>query len=156
MLRIQIPGFGALELEHLVLDYNGTLAVDGELVDGVGERLRVLSAQLEIHVITADTFGRARNALAGLPCAVRVLRGHRQVAAKLAYVKRLGARRCACIGNGRNDRSMLKAAALGIAVVLDEGASAETLASARVVTGSITDALDLLIHPLRLVATLRS
>ena len=156
MIRVAIPGYRKLEIEWLVLDYNGTLAIDGELADGVGERLRALSAHLAIHVVTADTFGRARGALAGSPCVLRVLPGNRQAAGKLAYVKRLGAQRCACIGNGRNDRLMLRAAALGIAVVLAEGASAESLASARVVTSSITDALDLLIHPLRLVATLRS
>jgi P-type E1-E2 ATPase len=156
MIRIQIPGFRTLVLEHLVLDYNGTLAVDGELKNGVSERLCILAAHVTIHVITADTFGRARSALAGLPCELSVLPKKRQDRAKLSYVKRLGARHCACIGNGRNDRSMLKAAALGIVVVLAEGASAEALASARVVTGSITDALDLLIHPLRLLATLRS
>jgi soluble P-type ATPase len=156
MIRIQIPGFRTLELDQLVLDYNGTLAIDGELVVGVDERLRALSAQLEIHVVTADTYGGARSALSGLPCKLRVLPKSRQEAAKLAYVRRLGARRCVCIGNGRNDRLMLRAAALGIAVVLAEGVSAETLASALVLTSSITDALDLLIRPLRLVATLRS
>jgi soluble P-type ATPase len=156
MICIQIPGFRKLELDRLVLDYNGTLAIDGELVDGVADRLRALSAQLTIHVVTADTFGRAGGALAGLPCELLVLPKNRQAGGKLAYVNRLGARRCACIGNGRNDRLMLRAAALGIAVVLAEGASAETLVSARVVATSITDALDLLIHPLRLVATLRS
>jgi soluble P-type ATPase len=156
MIRIPIPGFRTLALERLVLDYNGTLAVDGKLVGGVAPRLRRLSAQLEIHVVTADTFGRARDALAGLPCELVVLPRSRQDAAKLAYVRRLGARSCACIGNGRNDRSMLRAAALGIAVVLAEGASTETVAAARVVTTGITDALDLLRHPLRLVATLRS
>ena len=156
MIRFSIPGFRVLRLERLVLDYNGTLAVDGKLVGGVAPRLRRLSAQLEIHVVTADTFGRAREALAGLPCKVQVLPKSGQDAAKLAYVRRLGARGCACIGNGRNDRLMLRAAALGIAVVLAEGASTETVAAARVVTTSITDALDLLIRPLRLVATLRS
>jgi len=156
MIRIPIPGFGALALERLVLDYNGTLAVDGKLANGVSERLRALSARLDIHVVTADTFGRARDALAGLPCELRVLPKPRQDAAKLAYVRRLGARRCACIGNGRNDRLMLRAAALGIAVLLREGAAAEALRAADVVCLDIGDALDLLVHPLRLVATLRA
>lgn len=29
MIRIEVPGRGTLELEHLVPDLNGTLAVDG-------------------------------------------------------------------------------------------------------------------------------
>jgi soluble P-type ATPase len=155
MITIEIPGFGELRLKHLVLDYNGTLGVDGKLLRGVGTRLRRLSRSLRIHVVTADTFGRAREALAALPCKLSILAPSRQAAAKSAYVRRLGAARAVCIGNGRNDRSMLRVAALGIAVVQAEGAAAETLAAADVVVRSPLDALDLLLEPRRLVATLR-
>ena len=156
MLTFEIPGFNTLRIEHLVLDYNGTLACDGRLVKGVRERLKRLARSLRIHVVTADTFGKARAALAGLPCEITLLPPAKQYAAKYAYIDRLDTRRCACIGNGRNDRSMLKAAALAIAVLQTEGAAAETMAAADVVSSSILDALDLLAHPLRLVATLRS
>ena len=61
-----------------------------------------------------------------------------------------------CIGNGRNDRLMLKSAALGLAVVLAEGIAGETIPAADVISRSINDALDLLLNPLRLTATLRS
>jgi len=67
MIEIDIPGFGPLKLENLVLDYNGTLAVDGVLIGGVGERLSVLSKKLTVYVITADTFGNAREGLKGIP-----------------------------------------------------------------------------------------
>ncbi|MGN2393350.1 HAD family hydrolase, partial [Pelomicrobium sp. G1] len=70
-------------------------------------------------------------------------------------VERLGATGCACIGNGRNDHLMLKAAALAIAIVQQEGVWAGTLMSAQVIVGDIRDALDLLLYPQRLVATLR-
>lgn len=156
MLTVEIPGYGVLQIEHLVLDFNGTLACDGVLIEGVAYRLRVLASSLSVHVVTADTFGKASAALAGLPCAISILGPDHQDSAKLAYVVRLGCERTVCIGNGRNDRSMLKAAALGIAVVQVEAAAAETLAAADVISSSITDALDLLAHPLRLVATLRS
>lgn len=155
MLTIEIPGLRILRIEHLVLDYNGTLARDGRLVKGVRGRLKRLARNLRIHVVTADTFGKARVALAGLPCEIVLLPAGKQDAAKLAYVRRLDPTRCLCIGNGRNDRLMLRAAALGIAVVLAEGAASESLQAARVVTHSIADALDLLLKPLRLVATLR-
>ena len=68
MIRIDIPGGTRLLLEHLVLDFNGTLACDGELLPGVRQRLQPLSESIRIHVVTADTFGRAREQLAGLPC----------------------------------------------------------------------------------------
>lgn len=156
MLQVDISGYGSLRLRHLVLDYNGTLAVDGRLLPGVARRLRALDSILEIHVVTADTFGAARAALAGLPCRVSILPARGQDRAKRAYVARLGPERTVCIGNGRNDRLMLGSAALGIAVLQAEGAAGVTLASADIVVPTIADALDLLDKPLRLVASLRS
>jgi soluble P-type ATPase len=156
MIRIEIPGFGNLQLVHLVLDYNGTLAVDGQVLPGVGEALTALSSEIEIHVITADTFGFAASQLAGLPVTLTIIPVEEQAEAKLKYISQLGAQRVVAIGNGRNDRMMLKAAALGIAVVQAEGASPETLAYADVVSQTILDALDLLKNPKRLIATLRS
>ena len=156
MLSVAVPGYATLQLEHLVLDYNGTLACDGALIDGVCERLERLAQDLRIHVVTADTFGKARQALAGLPCQLQVLPAGNQEQAKLVYIQLLGCERVVAIGNGRNDRLMLEAAALGIAVVQREGAAAETLRAADAVCPSILDALDLLASPLRLVATLRT
>ncbi|MGE5668315.1 MAG: HAD family hydrolase, partial [Betaproteobacteria bacterium] len=124
MLTAKIPGFGVLELEHLVLDYNGTLALDGRLLPGVRRRIGALARVLDVHVVTADTFGAVRRALKGMPCRIVVLGPARQDAAKARYVRALGARRTACIGNGRNDRAMLRAARLGIAVLGPEGAAA--------------------------------
>ena len=156
MIEITIPGHAALRLNHLILDYNGTLACDGTLLTGVRERLIALAPRLGVHVITADTFGSAQAALAGIPCLVKVLPPGGQDVAKLDYVAQLGRKAAACIGNGRNDRLMLHAAALGIAVIGPECAAAEALAAADIVAPNILAALDLLLQPLRLVATLRS
>jgi soluble P-type ATPase len=156
MIRIDIPGYRELRLEHLVLDYNGTLAVGGELLPGVGQALTELSRDLTLHVVTADTFGRVEQAMQGLPCSVTILPLEGQARGKRAYVGRLGRLGVVAVGNGRNDWLMLDQAALGIAVVLGEGASTLALGAADVVCTSILDALDLLRHPRRLVATLRS
>jgi soluble P-type ATPase len=155
-VKLQIPGFGILQIEHLVLDYNGTLAQDGRLLRGVRGRLARIARVLQIHVVTGDTFATARRALRGLPCRLVVLAARDQDGAKRRYVLRLGAGTTACIGNGRNDRSMLGAARLGIAVVQREGASTAALAAADLVLPSVQDALDLFLHPVRLTATLRS
>jgi soluble P-type ATPase len=155
-IRIEVPSFGALHLRHLVLDYNGTLAVDGALLAGAKSRLRTLGRALELHVLTADTFGRANAELRGVDCRLTVLGARAQDRAKAAYVRRLGAGSTACIGNGRNDRLMLRAAALGIAVVQAEGAARESVMAADVIVASVLDALDLLIEPRRLLASLRS
>jgi len=156
MITIDIPGYRQLNLDHLVLDYNGTLAVDGNLVAGAGSLLKKLAENIEIHVITADTFGKVERGLADIPCTVSVLPPGNQDQAKLDYIDALGPKRTVCMGNGRNDRLMLKTAGLGVAVILEEGAAAETLMAADVVCKTIVDALELLREPLRLTATLRS
>jgi len=156
MISETIRGFGTLRIEHLVLDFNGTLAVDGRLLPGVRPCLRQLARRLDLHVLTADTFGTARCALEGVPCKLAVLGPRSQDRAKARYVRLLGAARVACVGNGRNDVGMLRAARLGIAVMQTEGAASEVLRAADIVAPSIADALDLLLHPLRLTATLRA
>jgi P-type E1-E2 ATPase len=156
MLDLTIPGFGRLELTDAVCDYNGTLAADGLLLDGVPERIQRLSRELNVHVVTADTFGSAATQLQRLPCALVVLGAEHQAEAKRDLVQRLDAAHVAAIGNGRNDRMMLAAAALGIVVCGAEGAAAETLAAGDVVVAGIVEALELLLHPKRLLATLRA
>jgi len=153
---MDIPGFKALRLEHLVLDFNGTLACDGKLLPEVAERLNHLASLLTVHVVTADTFGRVSDELEGVACRISVLGKEDQDRAKKDYVTRLGSEKTAAVGNGRNDRLMLEAASLGIAVILQEGACAQTLTAADVVCTDILTALDLFTHPLRLTATLRS
>ncbi len=156
MFNVDIPGYKALQLEYLLLDYNGTLAYDGELLSGVASRLQQLSPQLKIHVLTADTFGSVREALVEVPADISVLAKDSQDVAKLRYVLKLGPEKTVAIGNGRNDRLMLQTAALGIAVCQAEGTAVQTLLAADVVIPDIQAALGLLIHPLRLMATLRS
>jgi len=156
MLEISIPGYAKLALRHLVLDYNGTLARDGVLLAGVADAIRALAELLRIHVVTGDTFGTARAALAGLPCEVVILPAQDQAPRKRDYVERLGAAQTACIGNGCNDRMMMEIAALAIAVLQEEGAAAEALQAADVVCPDIHCAFELLRQPQRLVATLRS
>ena len=156
MIEIDIPGKKFLQLEHLVLDYNGTIAFDGVLIDGVEECLRELSQKLNIHVITADTFGSVKKALEDIDCILAVIPLDQQDVAKLEYVNNLGCEQTMSMGNGLNDRLMLKASALGVAVIQGEGAVFETLASADVVCTDILSAFSLLRNPLRLIATLRS
>ena len=156
MIEVGVPGYGDLELSHLVMDFNGTLAWDGRLIEGVAEAVARLSKRLEVHVLTADTFGRAEHTLAGIPCDVTVLDPERQDEAKREYVEALGPEGVVAIGNGRNDRLMLQVAAIGVAVVQEEGAAGATIAAADVVCRDIRTALDLLRYPLRLTATLRS
>jgi soluble P-type ATPase len=155
MLELNIPGREAVQVEHLVLDYNGTMAVDGVPIDGCLERLRRLSASVEVHVITADTFGRVAEHLSEAGFTLEILPPGRQDEAKAAYVRTLGLKKTVAVGNGANDARMLKEVVLGIAVVQQEGAAVATVKNADAVFTHINDALDALLSPDRLVATLR-
>lgn len=156
MIQIPIAGFKTLRIHHLVLDFNGTIGRDGRLIDGVRERLRALSRNLQLHVLTADTFGQVAGQVAEIPCELVVIPEGREAEAKLDHVVSLGHGTVACVGNGRNDALMLEHAALGIGVIQTEGCAREAFLAADIVTTSILDALDLLAFPMRLTATLRS
>ncbi len=155
MITLDIPGRGSLTLKNIVLDFNGTIALDGIILSGVKERLKALSDNLDIYVLTADTFGTCRSACSGINCTIKILTEKLCAAEKLNYVKRLGAHETVAIGNGTNDSLMLAGAALGIIVLGPEGASVKALTKADVVVTDIADGLDILLYPKRLLATLR-
>lgn len=155
MFELDIPGFGAVRLEHLVSDFTGTLSVDGRLIPGVRERLNELSKILRIHILTADTFGRAREELKDINCEVHILTGEDHDIQKEEFVKKLGPDKVIAFGNGNNDRRMLRAARIGVAVCLNEGCSVDAVKSADILVYSPVDALDLFLNPRRLKATLR-
>ncbi len=155
MIEITIPGRGDHALRYLFLDVNGTLAVDGELIEGVAERLAILRERLEIVVLTADTHGRQAEIDVALGLTARRIIAGQERLQKGQVVLECGAEGVVAIGNGANDAAMLRYAALGIAVIGQEGLSLEALQAADVVVTSILDALDLLILPRRLIATLR-
>lgn len=156
MIDITIPGGQELTLKHLVLDYNGTIAADGELLPGVSAVFTALAKLLNIHVITADTHGNVGEKLKEQPCTIEIIGETAQDCAKRDYVRRLGAESVAAVGNGRNDILMLQEAALGICVVQTEGCFSQTIVSSDVVCTSIMDAFNLLLIPKRLTATLRN
>lgn len=156
MIEINIPGWGELRLHFLVTDYNGTLACDGILIPEVIPLIRALSTNLEIHIVTADTFGHAAQNLQILPVKLKILPPDSQDQGKADYLRQLGAQSAVCMGNGRNDLLMLRDAALGICVTEAEGACIQTLQAADIVCRYAKDALNLLLNPKRLIATLRT
>lgn len=159
MLEFEIPGREKLTIEHVVLDLNGTIARDGEVLPGVGSALASLGQHVHTVLLTADTHGTAAGFGDALDLEVRVIPAEGQgweAGEKLAVVQELGPDRVFAVGNGANDALMLSAAAVGVAVIGPEGAARAVVESADVVVGTIADALGLLIHPARLVATLRT
>ncbi len=154
-IELNIPGRGTVRLDHLVLDVNGTLAKDGQLIEGVVRQLGELRDRLAIHLLTADTFGRQSEIDQELNLTSIRLRLGGEAQQKAEFVVALDPQRVVSIGQGANDAGMLRAAALGIAVISPEGTATTSLAAADVLAPSISAALDLLLHPMRLVATLR-
>jgi soluble P-type ATPase len=155
MIDVAIPGFGRLALTNLVCDFNGSLACDGRLLDDARALLPQVAHLVKVHVVTGNTFGSAEAQLRELPCTLTLLDPRHQAHAKLGIVERLGRDHVVAIGNGRNDRMMMRAAALGIGVVGDEGAAREALDGCAIVVRDIASALGLLLAPQRLIATLR-
>jgi len=155
VIEVNIPGRGLIQLKHLVSDVNGTLALDGQLLDGVPKTLLNLGDRLQLHLLTADTHGRQSQIDEHLGLqAVRIPEGG-EAEAKAAYVHDLGAESVVALGQGANDAGMLREAAIGIAVASVEGLAIESLTSADVVVPDINAAFELLEHPARLIATLR-
>jgi P-type E1-E2 ATPase len=155
MIELTIPGRGTIRLAHLVLDVNGTLAKDGRLLDKVAQPLAGLRDRLTIHLLTADTYGKQDNIDLMLGMRATRLTGDQEAEQKAAYVRQLGAEYVIAIGQGANDAAMLAAAAIGVAVMSEEGLATAALLSADVLVPSIHEALNLLEFPTRLVATLR-
>ncbi|MBW1717578.1 MAG: hypothetical protein JRJ77_17480 [Deltaproteobacteria bacterium] len=155
VIDIAIPGMGNYEVEHLVLDLNGTIALGGRIIEGVEERLEKLSQKLDITVVTADTNKNAERLLGDLPVSIFIIKETQENDQKLGVVLGKGKDRTVSIGNGRNDVSMLRESAIGICVLGGEGASAEAMVASNLVAPTINDALDLLLKTHRLRATLR-
>jgi len=155
MIQVYIPGRDTMNLEILVLDFNGTLALDGEMFISVKESLMRLSPYLEIHILTSDTYGTVERQCKGLPVQVKVLESMDHTKEKADYLRQFNTQHVIAVGNGANDYLMLKRADLGIGVIGFEGASMQTLQSADLVVTKIEDAFGLLVEPQRLKATLR-
>lgn len=156
MLEVNIPGGPQLGLNHLVLDYNGTIALDGELIAGVTDILGQLENKLGVHILTADTHGTVREKFPPDSVHIHVLSAQNQDQGKLQYVRELENSSCVCVGNGRNDALMLREAGLGIAVVQAEGCHFKTMAEADIIVPGILEALNLILKPNRLIATWRN
>lgn len=156
MLVYKIPGRDTIEIENVVFDFNGTLAVDGKLIAGTKELLLQLKEYVDVYVLTADTYGTAVKECR--PIGINTLTFPREKASqsKKEIVYQLGPSRTICVGNGFNDLEMCKIAGLSIAVIEGEGCSGLLLSHAHIVVRSIVEALEIILKPHRVKATLRS
>lgn len=153
---IEIPNSETIELKNIVFDYNGTIAIDGELIEGVQTYIDELSSIFDFYVITADTYGSVEQQLQNTKCKVIKIEKDFQDIKKLDFIKKIGSANTLSVGNGRNDRLMLKESILGIGILQDEGICTETLMNSDILVKSIFDVFEFLENKNRLVATLRN
>jgi soluble P-type ATPase len=160
-ISLDLPGMGRREFRVFVSDFSGTLSRDGRLIPGVREALSKLSKKVDVHVITADTFGTAANALKGLQLKLHRLKGPGEDhdVQKREFLGALSVRSVVALGNGNNDRLLLKAVkeggGLAIAVDNGEGCAVDALQNANLFISGALNALNLLLRTDRLKATLR-
>lgn len=155
-MNIIIPGRGAVQISNIVFDYNGTIAINGALIDGVAELINEQASRFSFYVITADTYGTVEKDLSDVACKIVKIEEADQDRAKLDFLNNLGKHETLCVGNGRNDRLMLKEAVLGIALIQEEGVCVETLLAADIACRSVFDVFGFLKTPNGLIATLRN
>ena len=156
MIGVEIPGRELLQIHHLVTDVNGTLALDGLLLDGVMEAFERLQANVKIHMLTANTHGRQDEIDRALSLTAVIIPRGEEAEAKARFVRDLGSKHVAAIGQGANDAGMLQEAGLGICVLSREGTALSAFQAADVLIPDILSALELLQNPRRLAATLRT
>ncbi len=155
MISIDIPGWGNMEIENVVLDLNGTLATDGKIPSEVKKKISSLAGRLKIYILTADTQGTATEEIREMKVELIKIEGKDSKDGKFNFLKTLDLDKTAAMGNGNNDQLILKEAALGIAILGDEGISISAMKQADIMVKNISDALDFLLKPKRLMATLR-
>ena len=155
MISVSIPGWGDLDIEYLVVDYNGTCAFDGKLREGVKDVMEKVSRYIKVFIITADSYGNIDNEGSTIGFSIIKVGKDGSGKEKARIIKELGPEKVVAIGNGANDAMMLKEAALGIGVVGREGCSALILKEADLIVNDVADAIGVILHPERLVATLR-
>jgi len=140
-MDIKLPGRGMTNIKNLIFDFNGTLTENRKLSEAGREVLETLSQKYAVYVATSDTFGNAKEELKGLNVKIVTVKSGSE---KLELVMKLGYASTIAIGNGNNDKSMLKKAVIGICVIGPDGASFNAISSADIIVNDIKKVISLL------------
>ncbi len=155
-IKIDIEDFGEFSIEYLVMDLNGTIATQGKIDPSIIPLIIQLKSKLEIYLLSSDTFGTGTKIAGELGIHLHLVKNKINGAEEKAnFVQKLGNEHVVAIGNGRNDYKMLKNAKIGIAILGAEGAAREAILNADIIVTSACDALNLLLYPQTMRATLR-
>lgn len=154
MIIIQRPGQTNLEIEFILIDYEGTLASDGRVHSKAKDKINLLSKRAKIHILAKGATEKIEERLKKLKAEVLFFTEGEASVGKLDLLRKLGPEKTVAIGNGVDDAPMMEEAGFSICLIGREGASGETLKRADLVVTDILDALDFLLKPLRQKTTL--
>ncbi|OGP87833.1 MAG: hypothetical protein A2156_00275 [Deltaproteobacteria bacterium RBG_16_48_10] len=154
MLSIERPGHGDLQIEFILIDFDGTLASDRRVHPKAKDKINLLSKRTKIYILTKEEKERVEEVLKKVKAEIIYLTEGESSQKKLDLLRQLGATGTVAIGNGTDDGPMIEEAGLGVCVIGKEGTSAEAVKNADVVFTDILDAFDFLLKPLRQKATL--
>lgn len=156
MYELNVPGYKTFQLEHIVFDFNGTLAESGQLIKGLKDRLCDLNNDLKVHIVTADTFNTVSQEFSNTDIHIEIIDNKRRgIDYKKDFIKELGKNAVIAVGNGNNDAKMLNTAEIGVAVIGKEGAAVSSILNSDILINDIKDVFDLIENPQKLIATLR-
>ncbi len=154
MITIERSGQEPLEIEFILLDFEGTLATDHRVHPKAKGKINLLSKRAKIYILTKEGKEQVTEVLRKVKAEIVHFAEGDVSTGKLNLLRQLGANRAVAVGNGRDDVLMIDEAAFGICVISREGTAAKTIQKADVVVSNILDALDFLLKPLRQKATL--
>ncbi len=154
MIILQRPGRNPLEIEFILLNFEGTLATDRRIHPKAKDKLNLLSKRSKIYILAKDEQEAIREILKKVKAEVVYFTEGEVSQGKLDLLRQLGAAKAVAIGNGVDDAPMIEEAGLGICIIGVQGTSGEAIKKADVVFTDILHALDFLLKPLRHHATL--
>lgn len=154
---VDVPGYKSIKVKNVVFDFNGTMAEDGIMIEEIRGKIKELSNKdVNIFILTADTYGTVVKQSKDLPVTVEVFNKENSSEDKKRVVEKLGCDITAAIGNGRNDIEMFKKSTLSIAIIGKEGCFSKAIFEADIIVNNPVDAIDLLLKHNRIKATLRT
>jgi soluble P-type ATPase len=154
MITIQRPGRNPLEIEFILLNFEGTLATDRRVHPKAKDKLNLLAKRSRVYILAKGEQEATGEILKKVKAEVIYLTEGEASQGKLDLLRQVGAARTVAIGNGVDDAAMIEEAGLGICIIGQEGTSAEVVRKADVVFTDILDAFDFLLKPMRHKAAL--
>src|SRR4030043_51547 len=117
MISIERPGQGNLEIEFILVDFEGTLASDRRVHPKAIDKINLLSKRTKIYILTKQEKTLVEESLKKVKEEIVDLKEGEASQQKLDLLRQLGATRTVAIGNGTDDAPMIEEAVFGTCVM---------------------------------------